>query len=107
MAVGACTAAPVRVARRWLVFVKLINAGDVDAVSTVGKPMPPFRCREHTLFGSDYGPEGQVVIRREIPEIGNLDADAIYIGIAESRGEETGTALNGRIRVRKVRKRDD
>ena len=83
--------------------IELVDAGHMQRVVAGIEPVPPFGVEQQALLGVERRREGEIVVRRQRPEIGHLGKSAERRFVA-GRGEQEATlALDGRIRRREGR----
>ncbi len=89
--------------------IVLADAGGADRVVAALEAMPPLDDRHEALARVVARRDEQVVVRLDVPEIGDLDADAGPVGAGDAGHQEAGGLADGRIRrpeARHVGERD-
>ena len=80
-------------------------AAEIDIA--VGQRVTVLALQQRPFLAGHGGGDGQVLMRRDRPEVGNLEDGAKVRGQTEKGREDTGLALDGRIRLRQVGRVED
>jgi hypothetical protein len=85
----------------------LEQACAADRISAIDEPLAPFADHDRALLGRDDRREREVFVRRDVPEVGHLGAEAEHVARVELRRKEARLARHRRVRRVEVRQVHD